>query len=145
MTSPTDDPFQLRRFEIAQETVYPQALSELRAGEKRSHWMWFVFPQLDGLGSSRTARTYAIKSRDEAKAYLVHPVLGARLKECCDAILQVNGRNVSQILGYPDDLKLRSSMTLFSAVAADDRIFEEVLAKFFGGKADQRTLDLLGG
>lgn len=143
--SPTRDPFQLKRFVDAQEGIYPQALAELRAGAKHSHWMWFVFPQIDGLGSSGTARFYAIKSRDEAQAYLDHPVLGPRLRECCEALLQLADDNPTRILGYPDDLKLRSSMTLFAAVAGDDPLFEQVLAKFYGGQADGRTLELLGG
>jgi uncharacterized protein (DUF1810 family) len=105
--------------------------------------MWFIFPQIDGLGSSGTARFYAIKSRDEAKAYLEDPVLGSRLRECCEALLQVPDNNVTRILGCPDDLKLRSSMTLFAAVAGDDPVFRKVLAKFYGGLPDARTLELL--
>ncbi len=144
MTSPTDDPFQLRRFEMAQEGLYPQALSELRAGEKRSHWMWFIFPQIDGLGSSHNARLYAIKSREEAEAYLRHPILGARLHDCCEALLGLASDDATRILGQPDDLKLRSSMTLFAAVAGPDSIFEQVLEKFYEGKTDARTVELLG-
>ncbi len=144
MNSPRADPFQLRRFETAQEGVYRQALSELHAGRKRSHWMWFVFPQVDGLGSSPTARNYAIKGRDEAEAYLMHPVLGARLNECCEALLQLEDDDATRVLGQPDDLKLRSSMTLFAAVTSPGSVFEQVLAKFYGGEPDPRTVALLG-
>jgi uncharacterized protein (DUF1810 family) len=142
--SSTEDSFQLKRFLDAQEGVYPQAFAELRAGSKQSHWMWFIFPQIDGLGSSGTARFYAIKSRDEAQAYLEHPVLGSRLRECCEALLQVPDNNATRILGCPDDLKLRSSMTLFAAVAGNDPVFHKILAKFYGGLQDARTLELLG-
>ena len=112
------DPFDLQRFLSAQEGVYVAALAELRGGRKRTHWMWFVFPQFQGLGSSPTARRFAISSLDEARAYLEHPVLGARLRECADALIGLPGRNASDVFGYPDDLKLRSSMTLFDQVAA---------------------------
>ena len=128
----------LQRFHAAQEGVYPRALGEIRAGDKRSHWMWFVFPQIAGLGSSPTARLYAITGRDEARAYLDDPVLGARLRECAGAVLAHD----HQMFDFPDDLKLRSSMTLFAQVADDPAAFEEVLAKFYGG-TDRRTLDLL--
>lgn len=117
-------------------------MAELRAGRKRSHWMWYIFPQLDGLGSSPTAERYAISGPAEAQAYLAHPILGPRLALACSAILSVEGRGASDILGYPDDLKLRSSMTLFAAAAADPRPFEQVLERFYDGP-DERTLQLL--
>jgi uncharacterized protein (DUF1810 family) len=147
MTSPTEpagDPFNLRRFLTAQERDYPRALAELRAGEKRSHWMWYIFPQAEGLGFSATARLYAIKSAEEARAYLAHAVLGERLRECASALLQVEGRSARQIMGSPDDLKLRSSATLFAAVSPPDSVFERLLHQYFGGQRDERTLELLG-
>jgi uncharacterized protein (DUF1810 family) len=132
----------LQRFVDAQAGVYPVALAELTAGRKRSHWMWFVFPQLAGLGSSATAQRYAIRDLDEARAYLAHPVLGPRLVEAATALLGVEGRSAGQILGHPDDLKLRSSMTLFAAAADDPGVFRAVLDRYYDGP-DQRTLDLL--
>ncbi|MEI7770673.1 MAG: DUF1810 domain-containing protein, partial [Chloroflexales bacterium] len=114
------DPFDLQRFVRAQETVYAQVLAELRGGKKRTHWMWFIFPQLDGLGYSATAKRYAIKSRAEARQYLNHLILGKRLIACTEAILAISGRSASDIFGSPDDVKLRSSMTLFAAVAPPD-------------------------
>jgi uncharacterized protein (DUF1810 family) len=129
----------LQRFVTAQDGVYEQALAEIRAGTKRTHWMWFVFPQIAGLGSSPTAQHYAIADRAEAAAYLAHPVLGPRLLECTAAL-----RERSVHFGFPDDLKLRSSMTLFAQVAADPSPFEAVIAAYFDGP-DQRTIDLLGG
>mgnify|MGYP003338948743 CR=1 FL=1 len=148
MTEPPDnqtsrDPFNLARFIRAQEEIYAQALAEVRSGQKESHWMWFIFPQIDGLGSSHTARRYAITNGEEARAYLDHPVLGGRLLECSEALLNVSGRSASQIFGSPDDLKLRSCMTLFARVASPGSIFERVLAKYFAGQPDQRTLELL--
>ena len=137
------DRFDLSRFLKAQQGVYEQALEELRRGQKESHWMWFIFPQIDGLGSSATARHYAIKTREEARAYLDHPVLGARLVECCEAILKVHGKSASEIFDFPDDLKLRSSMTLFATVAAGESVFTRVLERYFGGKPDERTISLL--
>lgn len=139
----TDDPFDLTRFVAAQEHVYETALAELRRGEKRTHWMWFIFPQLTGLGTSPTAQKYAIQNLDEARAYLAHPVLGPRLLECCRAILAVDGKSASDIMGYPDDMKLKSSMTLFSLTTNSKSEFREVLAKYFGGARDERTLELL--
>ena len=138
-----DDPFNLRRFIAAQEPVYDEALAEIRSGRKRTHWMWYVFPQLDGLGSSSTAKFYAIKSIEEAQAYLSHPVLGERLRECVNALLAIDGRSASAIFGYPDDLKLRSCATLFAALPNAESIFTELLTKYFDGAPDQRTLDLL--
>jgi uncharacterized protein (DUF1810 family) len=132
----------LDRFVHAQQGVYPTALAELRAGSKRGHWMWFVFPQLAGLGHSATARRYAIGSLDEARAYLAHPVLGPRLVEAAAALLAVEGRTAGQILGHPDDLKLRSSMTLFAAAADDPAVFRAVLDRYYDGP-DVATLRLL--
>jgi uncharacterized protein (DUF1810 family) len=139
-----EDPFDLNRFVAAQADDYDRALSEIRAGRKRSHWMWYVFPQLDGLGSSPTARFYAIKNRDEARAYLDHPVLGPRLRECAEAAVAVEGKTATEVFGSPDDLKLRSSATLFAAVSPPGSVFERVLARYYDGQPDERTLQLLG-
>ncbi len=137
-----DDPFNLSRFINAQEGVYDHAVAELKNGRKRSHWMWYIFPQLDGLGRSTTARRYAIKSIEEALEYLNHPILGARLLECANKVLAIEGKTVSEIFGYPDDLKLKSFMTLFSSVA-DDSVFVRVLDKYFQSERDTKTLQLL--
>lgn len=137
------DPFDLTRFLAAQEPIYGSALAELRRGRKESHWMWFVFPQVAGLGSSPTSRRFAIRSKEEAGAYLEHPVLGLRLLECCQALLSLTGRSASEIMGNPDDLKLQSSMTLFAVVAPSRAEFRDVLAKYFGGMEDPRTVALL--
>jgi uncharacterized protein (DUF1810 family) len=137
------DPFNLERFVVAQSGIYQDALRELRAGEKRSHWMWFVFPQASGLGSSSMTQKYAIASRAEAAAYLGHAVLGRRLEECAAALLAVKGRSAEQIMGYPDNLKLKSSMTLFAEVSSDNSLFSSVLLKYFQGGKDARTLELL--
>ena len=123
----------LDRFVAAQDGVYDDALAELGAGCKRTHWMWFVFPQIAGLGSSPTAQRYAIRSLDEARAYLAHPVLGPRLRECARALLAVPGRSAREILGHPDDLKLRSSMTLFARAADDPAPFQAVLDRYYDG------------
>ena len=139
-----DDPFGLRRFTSAQKGAYGSAIAELQGGQKRTHWMWYIFPQIDGLGHSATARHYAIKSMDEARQYLGHPILGARLVECAEAVLAIEGRTVSEIFGYPDDLKLKSSMTLFACVADRGSVFDRVLDKYFQGGRDVRTLELLG-
>lgn len=133
----------LDRFLEAQSSVYETALAEIRAGEKRSHWMWFVFPQLDGLGSSAMSRRYAIRGRAEAGAYLAHPVLGARLIECFEALLGLHGRSAHEILGSPDDMKLRSSATLFAAVSDPDSVFHRLLGKYYRGEGDPHTLRLL--
>jgi uncharacterized protein (DUF1810 family) len=133
----------LSRFVTAQEDVYDRALAELRAGAKRGHWMWFVFPQIAGLGHSATAQRYAVADLDEARAYLAHPVLGPRLVESARALLGVEGRTAEQILGYPDDLKLRSSMTLFARAADDPCVFEAVLERYYGGVGDPATLQRL--
>jgi uncharacterized protein (DUF1810 family) len=138
-----DDPHGLRRFVDAQEGVYERALGEIRAGEKRTHWMWFIFPQVDGLGWSATARRYAIRGRAMAGAYLAHPVLGPRLEACAEALLGVQGRTASEVFGWPDDLKLRSSMTLFAEVAGPGSVFERVLERFCDGDRDERTLEIL--
>jgi uncharacterized protein (DUF1810 family) len=139
-----DDPYDLQRFVAAQGRCYDQARAELRAGHKRTHWMWFVFPQLDGLGRSLTARRYAIRSLDEARAYLQHPLLGPRLGECTAIVNGLQGVSARQVFGTPDDLKLRSSMTLFDLVAPSGFDFAAVLDKYFGGQRDERTLALLG-
>ena len=138
------DPFDLERFVDAQTSVYPHVLSELRQGRKRSHWMWFIFPQLAGLGHSAMAQRYALSSRDEAVAYLGHAILGPRLRECTALVNAVEGRTIREILGSPDDLKFRSSMTLFAAVSPEPE-FAAAIKKFYGGTPDQRTLELLGG
>ena len=135
-----DDPYDLARFVDAQRDVHATALAELRAGRKRTHWMWFVFPQLAGLGSSWMAQRYAIASAAEAEAYLRHPVLGSRLVECAEALLAIEGRSAREILGPPDDLKLKSSATLFAAVSPPGSAFERVLDKYFAGERDEATL-----
>ncbi len=140
----TNDPNQLNRFVRAQQDDYEQALSEIRAGDKRSHWMWYIFPQIDGLGSSSTARHYAIKSLDEAKAYLDHPILGPRLLECAEAVVRVEDRSAADIFGFPDDLKLRSCATLFACVSPPGSVFERLLEKYYGRERDGKTLRLLG-
>lgn len=139
----SNDPHNLERFIKAQENAYDCALSELQRGAKRSHWIWYIFPQLTGLGRSSTAEKYGIHSLDEGRAYMAHPVLGSRMVECCRAILAVEGKSASAIMGYPDDLKLRSSMTLFSLV--DDKLpeFLAVLEKYYDGEADERTIQLI--
>src|SRR5690348_70232 len=136
----TDDPYQLERFVSAQNAgrTYERAIEELRRGRKTSHWMWFVFPQLAGLGSSPTARHYALVSLDEARAYLAHPVLGPRLVECAQLAAAVPHGGAAEVFGYPDDLKLRSSMTLFARAAPDEPAFAAVLDRYFGGKPDPR-------
>ena len=142
-TSRNDDPHDLGRFVNAQNGVYNRALAELRSRRKKSHWMWFIFPQIDGLGHSPTAQHYAIKSRQEARAYLDHPVLDARLTECAETVLAIQGSSASAIFGYPDDLKLRSSMTLFEAVADPESIFARVLDRYHDGERDAKSLQLL--
>jgi len=138
-----NDPFELQRFVDAQAAVIDGVLGELRDGRKRSHWMWFVFPQLAGLGRSETARRYAISSLDEARAYLAHPLLGARLRQCSALVLAVQGRTIAEIFGAPDDLKFHSSMTLFLAADSSQTIFSECLHKYFNGRTDEGTLSLL--
>ena len=137
--------YDLQRFNDAQESIYAQALNELKAGQKRTHWMWFIFPQVAGLGSSPLAIRYAINSRDEAQVYLDHQFLGSRLRECAAALLDVQGKTASQIMGFPDDLKLKSSMTLFASLPNADPVFRQVLERYFGGEQDEKTLRLLSG
>jgi uncharacterized protein (DUF1810 family) len=138
-----EDPFDLDRFLSAQAGVFPQVLDELRAGAKRSHWIWFIFPQIKGLGHSPQSEFYGIGSLAEAQAYLRHPHLGPRLVECVQLVLGVKGRTIQQILGYPDDLKFRSSMTLFARADASNPIFQQALDRYFAGQADALTLELL--
>jgi uncharacterized protein (DUF1810 family) len=142
MTS-ASDPHDLERFVRAQEPIYDQALLEIQRGRKQSHWMWYLFPQIHGLGMSATSRRYAIKSREEAAAYLVHPLLGPRLLTCTKALLELQGMTATAIFGSPDDLKLRSSATLFAAVSAPGSVFHELLDRYYGGEPDPRTLTLL--
>jgi uncharacterized protein (DUF1810 family) len=134
--------YDLDRFVVAQQPIYPTVLSELKAGCKRTHWMWFVFPQVAGLGRSRMAMHYAVKSQEEAIAYVAHPLLGARLAECTQAVLLVEDRSAHQIFGYPDDVKFRSSMTLFDAVDSGS-LYCKCLDRFFGGESDPSTLAIL--
>jgi uncharacterized protein (DUF1810 family) len=138
------DPFNLNRFVEAQEDDYAQALSEIRIGQKRSHWMWYIFPQFDGLGHSSTSKHYSIKSVAEAEAYLRHPILGPRLLECCQAALGVEGRTAHEIFGSPDDLKLKSCATLFARVSPAGSVFDDLLKKYFQGGHDDQTLRLMG-
>jgi uncharacterized protein (DUF1810 family) len=138
------DRLNLRRFVEAQDGVYGQVCAELRAGQKRSHWMWFVFPQIRGLGSSEMAARYGISGREEGRAYLDHAVLGPRLLECAGIVVGLEGKTVTEIFGYPDDLKFHSSMTLFGEVEGPaERVFHQALKKYFGGKTDQATLERL--
>lgn len=138
-----DDPHNLQRFVAAQAPVYGQVCSELREGRKKSHWMWFIFPQIKGLGRSKMADRFAIADLEEAAAYLEHPILGPRLRECTRLVNLVEGRSIDRILGYPDDLKFRSSMTLFAQAASDNEVFNEALSKYFGGEPDHLTLEQL--
>lgn len=135
--------YDLQRFVDAQDPVWPTVRSELKAGHKRTHWMWFVFPQLSGLGLSATAQHFAVQDLTEAKLYVEHEVLGPRLRQAASLVLKVEGKTVGDIFGYPDDLKLHSSITLFGEAAPDVEVFGKVLDKYFGGKPDDRTLDLL--
>lgn len=137
------DPHDLQRFVDAQEPVYETVIEELRAGRKRTHWVWFIFPQLRGLGHSATATHFGIGSREEAEAYLAHGVLGPRLRQCARLLTTLGGRSADLVMGPVDALKLRSSMTLFAAVADDDRDFVAVLEQYYGGDPDSRTLQLL--
>jgi uncharacterized protein (DUF1810 family) len=138
-----NDPFDLQRFVNAQNPVFEQVCSELRRGRKEGHWMWFVFPQLEGLGHSWMASKFGISSRDEAEAYLKHSILGPRLKECTRLVNLVEGRSIEQIFGYPDNLKFRSSITLFSCVEPDNADFVTALQKYFGGEPDRLTVERL--
>lgn len=138
------DPYDLQRFVDAQDDVYEQVCDELRDGRKTSHWMWFVFPQLRELGRSATAIKFGVASLEEARAYLRHPVLGPRLKECAGLVTRIDGRSITAIFGTPDDLKFRSCMTLFQCAAPEEKIFGAALQRYFGGVPDARTLELLG-
>jgi uncharacterized protein (DUF1810 family) len=137
------DRYGLQRFVDAQAGVFEQVCSELREGRKRSHWMWFIFPQIKGLGSSPMAVRFAISSLAEARAYLDHAVLGPRLRECCEIVVGVAGRSVDEIFGYPDDLKFHSSITLFAKAAVENRVFLDALEKYFGGELDRATVERL--
>ena len=137
------DEYNLQRFLDAQDQVYDEVIGELRAGRKSSHWMWFIFPQITGLGHSGMAEKFAITSLEEAKAYLQHPVLGPRLKECTQLVLNVEGHSAEQIFGYPDNLKFRSCLTLLMAATTDNKVFNDALLKYFDGKPDTVTLDIL--
>jgi uncharacterized protein (DUF1810 family) len=142
------DPYDLARFLEAQHSCYARVLEELGAGQKTSHWMWFIFPQLRGLGVSPTARRFGLAGLAEARAYLAHPLLGARLRECVRAVLAVEGRTAHEIFGSPDDLKLRSCLTLFAAAAAqaaDEALLRAALERYYGGEPDPRTVQLLAG
>lgn len=143
MAGSTDDPHDLNRFVLAQADDYEPALVEIRAGRKRTHWMWYIFPQIDGLGFSSKSRRYAIRSLAEARAYLDHPVLGPRLVECAEAALAVAGRSAHDVFGSPDDMKLRSCATLFARATSADSVFSRLLDKYFEGKPDGMTLGLL--
>jgi uncharacterized protein (DUF1810 family) len=137
------DPHNLERFVAAQRATYERALAEIETGRKTSHWIWYIFPQLDGLGFSALAKQYSIKSLEEARAYLAHPILGPRLVHCAGAAVAVEGRTAREIFGSPDDLKLKSSATLFALAAGQDSVFHRVLDKYFGGESDAETLQLL--
>jgi uncharacterized protein (DUF1810 family) len=139
----SEDTYDLNRFLSAQEGVYERALAELKGGQKRTHWMWFIFPQIDGLGYSPTAKRYSIKSMEEARQYLDHPVLGKRLLECTEAVVALKGGSVSEIFGYPDDLKFKSSMTLFEKIAGTGSVFSFALDRYCHGERDATTLRLL--
>ena len=138
-----NDPYDLQRFIKAQDPVYDAVCAELRNGRKESHWMWFIFPQLRGLGHSHMAVAFGIASRHEAEAYLEHPILGTRLRECSRLVNLVEGRSIHQILGYPDDLKFKSSMSLFASIAPEEHVFKEAFQKYFGGEFDRLTLERL--
>lgn len=142
MSEAANDPFELNRFLEAQAGVYQQALAELERGRKQSHWMWFIFPQIIGLGYSPTSLRFAIRNLDEAAAYLMHPILGSRLRECAETLDSAESHTAVEIFGSPDDMKLRSSMTLFEA-ASDEPIFGEVIKKYFKGERDEKTLQIL--
>ena len=143
MTSPTTDPFNLERFKSAQDVCYHRVKAELAAGKKRSHWMWFIFPQINGLGQSPMDAEYSIKSKEEAQAYLQDSLLSGRLKECIHLLLDTESDDPALVMGSPDDVKLRSSMTLFAAIADNPALYREVLSKFYGGETDRLTLSLL--
>ena len=133
----------LNRFLSAQENIYQQVLKELRNGKKTTHWMWFIFPQIEGLGHSSTAKYYSIKTIEEAKEYITHPILGKRLLECASALLNIYNRSADEIFGYPDNLKLKSSMTLFNFISPKHKEFSDVLKKYFAGEQDEKTISIL--
>jgi uncharacterized protein (DUF1810 family) len=139
----SDDPYDLSRFVRAQEADYEGARAELMRGRKQTHWMWYIFPQINGLAFSAMSKRYAIKSIEETRAYLAHPILGPRLLECAEALMRVEGRSAREILGSPDDLKLRSCATLFASVLPPDSVFERLLQKYFRGEPDLKTLEIL--
>ncbi|MFC5475695.1 DUF1810 domain-containing protein [Paraherbaspirillum soli] len=135
-----NDPYDLQRFVEAQQPLFDSVCAELRAGRKRTHWMWFVFPQIEGLGHSAMARKFAISSLQEARAYLEHPLLGPRLRQCSRIVAELDGRTIEAIFAYPDDMKFQSAMTLFAQASADNQVFNDCLQKYFGGVADADTL-----
>lgn len=137
------DKYNLQRFVEAQSRVFEHVLTELRQGQKRSHWMWFIFPQIAGLGFSEMAQRFAISGRDEALEYLQHPILGPRLRQCTELVNQVSGRTIEEIFGYPDNLKFHSSMTLFAVAAPGEEVFEAALKKYFAGQRDSATVGRL--
>ena len=139
-----DDPYDLQRFLTAQRDNYQQALREIRGGRKSTHWMWFIFPQLRGLGASETSRRFGISGADEARAYLAHPILGPRLTEIAEAILDLDESSARDIFGFPDDVKLKSSATLFAGISPPGSVFERLLEQYFHGERDEATLILLG-
>ena len=139
-----NDPYDLSRFVRAHEAEYERALKEIQSGRKRSHWMWYIFPQIDGLASSSTSKYYSIKSAGEARAYLEHPILGPRLVACAEAVVGLEGRSAAEIFGSPDDLKLQSCATLFASVLPPGSVFERLLTKYYRSERDGKTLLLLG-
>lgn len=143
LTEMAEDSFDLQRFVSAQSLAWDNACAELREGRKQTHWMWFVFPQLAELGRSATAKFYGLSGADEARAYLAHPILGERLKTCCAILLQLHQRTAVEIFGTIDAMKLRSCLTLFAAVSRDEPVFAECLLRYFGGKSDPMTLNLV--
>jgi len=143
MSGNTDDHYDLYRFVVAQHPVYDQVCSELRQGFKMTHWMWFIFPQLEGLSSSATSRKFAISSLEEAVAYLEHPILGPRIRQCTELVNATSGRTIKRILGVTDSLKFQSSMTLFAQATNESRVFEDSLQKFYDGQRDKLTLENL--
>lgn len=142
-TANNQNSFDLNRFVAAQENVYQTVISELNNGNKQSHWMWFIFPQIDGLGSSTTARFYAIKNMDEASAYLNHPILGKRLLECSSILLTIKDKSADDIFGFPDYVKLQSCMTLFSIVFPQEKLFKQVLSKYYEDQRDEKTIKIV--
>jgi len=142
-TFSSNDQFDLQRFVDAQTPVFEQVISELRRGFKRTHWIWFIFPQIAGLGHSQMTKKFSLSSLAEAQAYIKHPLLGPRLRECTRLVNQVEGRSIQQIFGYPDDLKFRSSMTLFAQATPDNALFQEALQKYFNGELDSQTVERL--